>query len=95
MKRSILTVIVLATLSVCVARADILQAIEPAPTETVPGTPGTPTPAPYPQVTPPSMPNAGGTENSPPVLPKIEMPRPPKDQPLPGLDQKGQTPSKP
>lgn len=84
MKRSILTAIVLATLSVTAVCADNLQ---PVPTTPAPGSPGTATPTPYPQVMPPSIPRAGGNEGNAPLLPKIEMPRPPKDQPLPGLEQ--------
>ncbi|MDB6141271.1 MAG: Uncharacterized protein JWP80_315 [Pseudomonas sp.] len=82
MKRSILTAIVLVTLSVTAFGADNLPA---APSAPVPGSPGTPTPTPYPQVAPPSIPKAGGNEGNPPLLPKIDIPGPPKDQPLPGL----------
>ncbi|WP_080482226.1 hypothetical protein AABC73_07670 [Pseudomonas sp. G.S.17] len=83
MKGSILTAIVLTTLSLSVVQADNLQPISPAPE---PGSPGTATPTPYPQVVPPSIPKAGGTQGNSPLLPKIEMPRPPKDQPLPTVE---------
>lgn len=89
MKRSILTAIVLATLSVTAVCADNLQ---PVPMTPAPGSPGTATPTPYPQVMPPSIPRAGGNEGNAPLLPKIEMPRPPKDQSLPGLEQNGKHP---
>jgi hypothetical protein len=82
MKRSILTAIVLATLSVTAAGADNLQTVPGAP---VLGSPGTATPTPYPQVVPPSIPRVGGNEGNPPLLPKIDIPGPPRDQPLPGL----------
>lgn len=84
MKRSILTAIVLAALSVTAVYADNLQ---PIPTTPTPGSPGTATPTPYPQVMPPSTPRASGSEGNAPLLPKIEMPRPPKDQPVPDIEQ--------
>ncbi|VVN94094.1 hypothetical protein [Pseudomonas fluorescens] len=85
MKRTILTVIALAALSISAVPAQQLQSvpITPAP---MPGSPGTATPTPYPQITPPSIPKAGGGDGSP-LLPPIPMPRPPKDQTLPGLEQ--------
>jgi len=92
MKRSILPAIVLAALSVTVVHADNLQ---PVPITPAPGSPGTATPTPYPQVTPPSIPRAGGNEGNSPLLPKIEIPGPPKDQPLPGLPVPGQPSDKP
>lgn len=60
---------------------------QPPASELTPGSPGTATPTPYPQVTPPSIPRAGGTQGNSPLLPKIEVPRPPKDQALTGLEQ--------
>ncbi|WP_297840868.1 hypothetical protein [Pseudomonas sp.] len=94
MKRSILTAIVLMTLSVTAVRADNLQTV---PGAAEPGSPGTATPTPYPQVAPPSIPRTGGNEGNPPLLPKIEIPGPPKDQPLPGLqnDTPGSPPKNP
>ncbi|MDB6049697.1 MAG: Uncharacterized protein JWR17_2443 [Pseudomonas sp.] len=91
MKRSILTAIVLMTLSVTAVRADNLQIVPST------GEPGTATPTPYPQVSPPSIPRTGGNEGNPPLLPKIDIPGPPKDQPLPGLqnDQPGSPPKNP
>jgi hypothetical protein len=86
MKRSILTAIVATVLSVSAAQADNLQPVTPGPAV---GSPGTATPTPYPQVAPPSIPRAGSTEGNGPLLPKIEMPRPPKDQPIPKLDPTG------
>ncbi|HEY0289132.1 MAG TPA: hypothetical protein VGC62_19310 [Pseudomonas sp.] len=88
MKRSILTAITLAMLSVCVIQAETLQPTlnTPAPISSVPGAPGTATPTPYPQVSPPSIPHEGGVGN-PPLLPKIPLPGPPKDEDLPGLEQ--------
>ncbi|WP_426141412.1 hypothetical protein [Pseudomonas sp. DWP3-1-2] len=87
MKRSILTAIVLMTLSVSAVQADNLQPVSPV---SAPGSPGTATPTPYPQVVPPSTPRASGTQGNAPLLPKIEMPKPPKDQALPGLEQNPQ-----
>ena len=82
MKLAILAAIAVATLSVSVAYADNLQPVAPV---SEPGSPGTATPTPYPQVAPPSVPRAGSTEGNGPLLPKIEMPKPPRDQSLPGL----------
>lgn len=82
MKRFIL--LVLATFVAGAVQADNTQ---PTASELTPGSPGTATPTPYPQVTPPSIPRAGGTQGNSPLLPKIEVPRPPKDQALPGLEQ--------
>lgn len=94
MKGSILTAIVLLALSVTAVRADNLQTVPGAPE---PGSPGTATPTPYPQVAPPSIPRTGGNEGNPPLLPKIDIPGPPKDQPLPGLqnDLPGSPPKNP
>jgi hypothetical protein len=88
MKRYILTAITLATLSVCAIQAETLQPTlnTPGPTSSPPGSPGTATPTPYPQVSPPSIPRENGVGN-PPLLPKIPQPGPPKDEALQGLDQ--------
>jgi hypothetical protein len=83
MKRAILAAIAVTMLLVSVVSADNLQ---PATPVTEPGSPGTATPTPYPQVAPPSIPRAGSTEGNGPLLPKIDMPKPPKDQTLPGLE---------
>jgi hypothetical protein len=91
MKRTILTVIAQAALSLSAtlwisgALAEDLLSVPVTPTPSV-GSPGTATPAPYPQVTPPSTPKAGGNGGAP-LLPPIDMPKPPKDQTLPGLEQ--------
>ncbi len=87
MKRSILAAITLAVLSASQAFAENLQPVlnTPEPIAATSGSPGTATPTPYPQVSPPSVPRAGGQGN-PPLLPKIPQPGPPKDdEPLPGL----------
>lgn len=83
MKRAILAAIAVTMLLVSVVYADNLQ---PAAPVAEPGSPGTATPTPYPQVAPPSIPRAGSTEGNGPLLPKIDMPKPPKDQTLPGLE---------
>ena len=57
----------------------------PRLTTPVPGAPGTPTPTPYPQVAPSTIPRAGQGSSGAPLLPPIPLPSPPKDQPLPGL----------
>jgi len=85
MKRTILTVIVLSALSISAAQGDDQQAIPVTPAPAA-GSPGTATPTPYPQITPPSTPKSG-VNGSVPLLPPIEMPKPPKDQTLPGLEQ--------
>ncbi|MEQ7917621.1 hypothetical protein ABQX22_00380 [Xanthomonas sp. WHRI 1810A] len=87
MKRYILTAITLATLSVCAIQAETLQPTlnTPGPSSSPPGSPGTATPTPYPQVSPPSIPRESGLGDSP-LLPKIPQPGPPKDEALPGLD---------
>ncbi|KOY01331.1 hypothetical protein [Pseudomonas nunensis] len=85
MKRTILTVIALAALSITAVQAQEQQTIpiSPAPMS---GSPGTATPTPYPQITPTSVPRTGVGSGGPPLVP-IEMPSPPsKDQPLPGLE---------
>ncbi|MCU1750659.1 hypothetical protein [Pseudomonas sp. 6D_7.1_Bac1] len=87
MKRTILTVIVLAALSISAAQAQELQSVPTTPSA-APGSPGTATPTPYPQITPISVPKAGN--GGAPLLPPIEMPNPPKDQTLPALEQNQQ-----
>ncbi|MEB0047962.1 MULTISPECIES: hypothetical protein [unclassified Pseudomonas] len=86
MKRTILTVITLAALSITAVQAQEQQTI---PTSPLPmsGSPGTATPTPYPQITPTSVPKTGAGNGGAPLLPRIEMPNPPKDQTLPGLEQ--------
>ncbi|MOA15103.1 hypothetical protein D3C78_1352440 [compost metagenome] len=86
MKRTILTVIVLTALSISAAQAQALQAVPVTPSA-APGSPGTATPTPYPQITPTAAPKAGGGSGGAPLLPPIKNPGPPKDQPLPGLEQ--------
>jgi hypothetical protein len=92
MKRTILTGIVLAALSI-----SAVQAQEQQPFPAIPGpglgSPGTATPTPYPQITPMNIPKARSGTGSP-LLPPIEMPNPPKDQTLPALEQnpKAKTP---
>ncbi|MCX2541985.1 hypothetical protein [Pseudomonas sp. COW5] len=84
MKRTILTVIALAALSITAVQAQ--QTIPASPTPQ-PGSPGTATPTPYPQISPVSIPKAGSGSGGPPLVP-IEMPSPPsKDQPVPGIEQ--------
>ncbi len=77
-KGSILTAIVLSALMFPVAQAEELS---PVPVTPTPGSPGTATPTPYPQV----MPSTPAKPGEP--LPSIELPSPPKDQTLPGLEQ--------
>jgi len=87
MKRSILAAIALMMSGLSQGFAENLQPVltTPEPIAATSGSPGTATPTPYPQVTPPSVPRAGGQGN-PPLLPKIPQPGPPKeDEPLPGL----------
>jgi hypothetical protein len=87
MMRYILAAIAVAALGASQAFAESLQPVltPPEPIAATSGSPGTATPTPYPQVTPPSVPRAGGQGN-PPLLPKIPQPGPPKDdEPLPGL----------
>lgn len=86
MKRTILTVITLAALAITAVQAQ--QAIRVSPTPQ-PGSPGTATPTPYPQITPITLPKSGAGSGSPPLVP-IEMPSPPsKDQPVPGIESNG------
>lgn len=92
MKRAILPAIFLTVLWVNVGQADDQQSASSiAPS----GSPGTATPTPYPQVAPPGPPLINGTQGSGPLLPKIEVPKPPRDQTLPGLDQGTPTPMPP
>ncbi len=86
MKRTILTAIVLAALSISAAQAQELQAVPVTPSA-APGSPGSATPTPYPQVTPTSVPKAGSGSGGATLLPPVELPSPPKDQTLPGLEQ--------
>ena len=90
MKRTILTAIAWAALSI-----SAVQAADLAPTPALPvaltqapGAPGTAAPTPYPQITPRAVakPAAGNGSQMP--LPPIDLPQPPKDQPLPGVDAK-------
>ena len=88
MKRTILTVIALAALSITAVQAQELQTIPTSPAP-LPGSPGTATPTPYPQITPITLPKSGAGSGSPPLVP-IEMPSPPsKDQPVPGIEPNG------
>ncbi|MDI2594421.1 hypothetical protein NYP20_07370 [Pseudomonas sp. N3-W] len=86
MKRTILTVIAMAALSITAVQAQEQQTIPVSPAP-MPGSPGTATPTPYPQITPTAVPRAGTGSGGTPLLPPIEMPSPPKDQTLPGLEQ--------
>jgi hypothetical protein len=86
MKRTILTVIALAALSITAVQAQQTIPVSPAPQ---PGSPGTATPTPYPQITPITIPKSSAGSGSPPLVP-IEMPSPPsKDQPVPGIEPTG------
>jgi hypothetical protein len=85
MKRTILTVIALAALSITAVQAQQLQTLPTSPAP-MPGSPGTATPTPYPQITPTTLPKTGPGSGGPPLVP-IEMPSPPtKDQPVPGIE---------
>ena len=86
MKSTILTAIALAALSISWVQAQ--QPTIPVTPATIPGSPGTATPMPYPPVTPNGIPKPGSGSNGPPLLPPIEMPKPPKDQPIPGMEPK-------
>ncbi len=72
----------------CLASAEAAD-LQPRVIAPVPGAPGTATPTPYPQVSPPSIPRAGDSKPGAPLLPPMPLPGPPKDppkdQPLPGL----------
>jgi hypothetical protein len=79
--------VIIAALPVAAQAAESPQPVlnTPEPIAATAGSPGTATPTPYPQISPPSVPHAGGQGN-PPLLPKIPQPGPPKeDEPLPGL----------
>ncbi|UQS15337.1 hypothetical protein [Pseudomonas sp. HS6] len=83
MKRTILTVITLAALSITAVHAQQTIPVSPTPQ---PGSPGTATPTPYPQISPVPIPKTGSGSGGPPLVP-IEMPSPPsKDQPVPGIE---------
>jgi hypothetical protein len=85
MKRTILTVIALAVLSITAVQAQELQTIPTSP-QPMPGSPGTATPTPYPQISPAPLPKVGPGSGGPPLVP-IEMPSPPtKDQAVPGIE---------
>ncbi|UST96790.1 hypothetical protein [Pseudomonas siliginis] len=86
MKRTILTVITLAALAITAVQAQQSVPVSPTPQ---PGSPGTATPTPYPQITPITLPKSGAGSGSPPLVP-IEMPSPPsKDQPVPDIEPNG------
>lgn len=76
------SILLLCLASFTTAQAEDLQPRVIAP---VPGAPGTPTPTPYPQVTPPQAPRANDGKPGGPLLPPMPLPAPPRDQPLPGL----------
>ncbi|AKK01351.1 MULTISPECIES: hypothetical protein [Pseudomonas] len=84
MKCIILPAIVLAVCSMSCAQAQ--QPTIPVNPPSIPGSPGTATPLPYPPVAPSGLPKTGPGSAGPPLLPPIEMPHPPKDQPLPGME---------
>ncbi len=88
MKRTILTVIVWAALSITAAQAAELPPVPITPATPAPGSPGTATPTPYPQITPRAVPKPVAGNGSLIPLPPIALPQPPKDQPLPGLEPK-------
>ena len=92
MTRTILPVIAGAALWISAAQAQELQTAPVAPPP-VPGSPGTATPTPYPQVTPPATPKASGGGE--PMLAPIVLPTPPKDQTIPGLQQNDIKPKTP
>ena len=92
MKCSILAAFMLAALSATGAQAQQALPVSPTPQ---PGSPGTATPTPYPQISPVSIPKAGSGSGGPPLVP-IEMPSPPtRDQPVPGIDQPEGKPKSP
>ncbi|WP_110968512.1 hypothetical protein [Pseudomonas huaxiensis] len=68
----------------CIASAQAAD-LQPRVIAPVPGAPGTATPTPYPQVSPPVVPRAASGKPGAPLLPPVPLPAPPKDQPLPGL----------
>ncbi|WP_288377748.1 hypothetical protein [uncultured Pseudomonas sp.] len=76
-----LPVILATLLLLCAPLAD--AAGQPSGSITpVPGAPGTPTPTPYPQITPSTPPKAASRQPGAPLLPPMPLPGPPKDQPL-------------
>ena len=87
MKRTILTAIAGYALLISAAQAAELTTVPSTPVTPAPGSPGTATPTPYPQITPRAVlkPVAGSSLIP---LPPIDLPQPPKDQPLPGLEIK-------
>ncbi|MFF7861105.1 MULTISPECIES: hypothetical protein [unclassified Pseudomonas] len=87
MFHAILTALLLAGLPLAEAAST-----PPRLTTPVPGAPGTPTPTPYPQVTPSTPPKAYDSQPGAPLLPPMPVPGPPKDQPLPGLRPEPQKP---
>ena len=80
MLHAILTALLLAGLPIAEAAS-----APPRLNTPVPGAPGTPTPTPYPQITPSTPPKAYDSQPGAPLLPPMPVPGPPKDQPLPGL----------
>ncbi|AGZ36460.1 hypothetical protein C4Q28_07960 [Pseudomonas sp. SWI6] len=80
MVRAILTALLLAVVPTVEAAGTPPRINTP-----VPGAPGTPTPTPYPQITPSTPPKANDSQPGGPLLPPMPVPGPPKDQPLPGL----------
>ena len=89
MKRTILTAIVGAVLSISAAQAGALSPVPVMPATPESGSPGTATPTPYPQMTPRPVPKPVAGSGSLLPLPPIDLPQPPpKDQPLQGLDRK-------
>ena len=88
MKRTILTAIIGSALLISAAQATELTTVPSAPVTAAPGSPGTATPTPYPQITPRAVPKPVAGSGSLIPLPPIELPQPPKDQPLPGLEVK-------
>ena len=95
MKRTILTAIAVAVLSISATHASELTPVPIMPVTPGPGSPGTATPTPYPQITPRTVPKPAAGNASEIPLPPIVLPQPPKDQPLPGLDTKDPTPPVP
>ena len=95
MKRTILTAIAGYALLISAAQAAELTTVPSTPVTPAPGSPGTATPTPYPQITPRAVPKPVAGSGSLIPLPPIDLPQPPKDQPLPGLelkDPKGKSP---
>ena len=87
MKRTILTVIAMAALSITAVQAAQPLQVTPVSPAPMPGSPGTATPTPYPQITPAVVPKVGAGSGGPPLVP-LDMPSPPtQDQPVPGIEQ--------